>query len=306
MSAGATPAEKLSEVGEDELIRRFTSGLLLSGDVIAGAGDDCAIVESGRKGAWQLLKTDCVVEGVHFLREAEPGQIGWKAMARVVSDIASMGGTPQHALITLVLPPEVEVRFATDLYAGLRKCAGEFGINVVGGETTRGPLIMVSVCLTGHVKASRCVRRDGAKVGDLIFVTGRLGGSINGHHLTFTPRLPEAQWLSRNVTLHAMMDLSDGLAKDLPRLARASGVGFVVDDTALPLNPGCTAEQARSDGEDYELVFCIPSRSRKRLEDVWQKEFPSVALTCIGRIIPGTAEMSSDISTGGWDAFTSP
>jgi len=296
-------AVRLAAIGEDELIRRFTTGLPLGPEVVAGAGDDCAIVHTGRKGQWQLLKTDAVVENVHFTRDVAPGQTGWKAMARVVSDIASMGGTPQHALITLVLPPDLEIDHATGLYAGLRRCAETFGISIVGGETTRGPFIIISVCLTGTVKPSECIRRDGARVGDFIYVTGKLGGSIKGHHLTFIPRLAEARWLCSHFSIHAMMDLSDGLAKDLPRLARASALGFQIQPDALPRNPGCTPADAWSDGEDYELLFCVSPGTASRLAIAWQQQFPDVSLTKIGRMVAAAEGISPDIPGSGWDAF---
>jgi thiamine-monophosphate kinase len=296
-------AERLSEIGEDELIRRLTSGLPLAPEVIAGAGDDCAILQSDKRGVWQLLKTDCVVEGNHFLRTSAPEQVGWKAMARVVSDIASMGGSPQHALVTLILPQELNVDYVEKLYAGLQKCGTQHGVSIVGGETTRGPLIVISVALSGTVAKKSCARRSEARQGDLIYVTGKLGGSLAGHHLTFQPRLAEAQWLCQQGFVHAMMDLSDGLASDLPRLARASGLGFELEESSLPVNVGCTPSQALTDGEDYELLFTLSPRRRSRLEHAWSQQFPSVPLTCIGRMT--LRSDTPDFAAGGWDAFRS-
>src|SRR5947208_784502 len=135
-------------------------------------------------------------------------------MARTVSDIAAMGGEPQHALITLLCPPDRAVADLEKIYAGLRRCARRFGISIVGGETSRAPLLAVIVHLTGRVEKSQAVSRSGARAGDLIFVTGFLGGSRKKHHLDFIPRLEVGQYLASVVRPHAMMDLSDGLAKD--------------------------------------------------------------------------------------------
>ena len=185
---------------------------------------------------WQLLKTDCVIEGVHFAPDAEPAQIGWKALCRPLSDLAATGGKPAYALVTLGLNPRATLDWATGVYDGIARAAREFGVCVVGGETasTPGPSFL-SVCLTGTVRRGRCVTRSGGRPGDLLFVTGTLGGSLpSGRHLTFRPRLEEARWLTANFPIRAMMDLSDGLAADLPRMARASGTGFVVERAALP------------------------------------------------------------------------
>jgi thiamine-monophosphate kinase len=296
--------ETLAQIGEDALIRRLTHALPLGADVIAGAGDDCAIVRPVRGRKLQLLKTDCIIEGVHFRRDSEPERVGWKAMARVVSDIAAMGGTPEHAMVTMVLPVELTVEYVEKIYAGLRRCAETFAINVVGGETSRGSQIMISVSLTGSVPEMRCTRRDGAKPGDAICVTGQLGGSLRGRHLDFVPRVAEAQWLTRHFTVHAMMDLSDGLAKDLPRMAQASRVEFVINEGALPANEGCTMEQAWSDGEDYELLFAMPEPPTKRQLQSWNRAFPGVALTCVGRFVEMEKGQAPSFLGKGWDHFT--
>lgn len=303
------PTETLAGIGEDELVRRLVKDLPQAPEVITGPGDDCAVVEPLGPAWSQLLKTDCVVEGVHFLRDALPEQVGWKALARVVSDLASMGGEPQHALITLVLPAELAVSWVERLYVGLRKCAEAHGVSLVGGETARGPVVVVSVSMTGRVPAGRVLRRDGAQAGDAIVVTGRLGGSLAGHHLTFQPRLAEAGWLAAGHPVHAMMDLSDGLAKDLPRMARASGVDFVLEEEALPLTEGCSPAQAWGDGEDYELLMAVPAAGWEALAGAWRSRFPGTLLTRIGTFVPvgqgvwpGFA--GSGPGTGGWEHFT--
>lgn len=293
----------LAQFGEDALVRRLTEGLPLAPEVLTGPGDDCAVVRPLRGRLLQLLKTDCIIEGVHFLPETAPDRVGWKAMARAVSDVASMGGVPRHALVTLVLPTHLEVCYVDELYAGLRRCAEKFGVIIVGGETSRGSQLVISVGITGSVPEKRCILRSGAKPGDAIHVTGRLGGSLSGHHLDFVPRVPEAQWLAAHLPVHAMMDLSDGLAKDLPRMASASGTGFVLDESSLPLNEGCTPSQAWSDGEDYELLFALPAPLTARQRRRWQQAFPAVPLTCIGRFVEASQGQSPSFKGEGWDHF---
>jgi thiamine-monophosphate kinase len=252
-------------------------------NVLAAAGDDCALVRSGRE--LLLLKTDCVVEGIHFSKKDDAAAVGWKAMMRPLSDFAAMSGVPQFALVTLVAPSTKTLAWAKKLYVGLRKAAGKFGVQIVGGETsaTRGPAI-ISISATGVVENDRWVSRSGGRPGDELFVTGKLGGSICRKHLCFMPRITESRWLTKNFSIHAMMDLSDGLGADLPRLAHASRLNFTVNQTALPRNRGCTIEQAINDGEDYELLFAISPRESKTLETRWKKQFPKLSLTRIGRL----------------------
>ncbi len=295
--------QTLSDIGEDSLIDRLVGGLRQGCSVIVGPGDDCAAVSGVDDGSYLLLKADAVVEGVHFLREASPPLIGRKALARAVSDIAAMGGVPRHALVTLVLPTDLEVAFVEGVYQGMGKLADEFGISIVGGETTRGTQIVISVALTGQVRPGRCVLRSTALDGDAILVTGRLGGSIHGHHFTFQPRLELAQWLVEHHKPHAMMDLSDGLGKDLPRLAAASGLEFVIDPGALPCTPGCTATQAWGDGEDYELLFTVAEEGVEDLLRQWGGAFPEVPLTRIGRMVPKGQGSPPDFASTGWDPF---
>lgn len=294
--------QRLSDIGEDALIQRLVKDLPRDASVVAGPGDDCAVVKVATN-RQLLMKADAVVEDVHFLREAEPALIGRKALARVISDIGAMGGEPRHALVTLVLPPELEVRYVEALYQGMRALAEEFGVSIVGGETVRGPKLIISVALTGEVEAGRAVMRSTAAGGDAILVTGRLGGSLRGHHLTFQPRVREALWLVAHHRPSAMMDLSDGLAKDLPRLAAASGLGLEIDPGALPCNEGCTAAQAWGDGEDYELLLTLPESSLRETLEHWGQEFPGVLLTKIGRMVEAGQGKLPDFATQGWDHF---
>lgn len=284
----------LRELGEDRLLEKLLPTLSRRAEVIVGAGDDCAVVRGHDPEKVVLLKTDCVVEDVHFTREAKPGAVGWKAMARPLSDFAAMSGVPEFALVTIVLRAETPVGWATALYRGLEKAARAFGVSIVGGETSRtAGRAVISLSLSGWAESNRWVSRAGGKPGDELFVTGRLGGSLGGRHLRFTPRIAESRWLTERFNVHAMMDLSDGLGADLPRLARASGVGFELNHGAVPRNRGCTVEQAISDGEDYELLFAIAPEEVRDLQQRWRGEFPQLALTRIGRIVPTTAQRTN-------------
>ena len=287
---------KLSDLGEDALIARWTRGLPRGTGLIAGPGDDCAVVGRRADALWTLLKTDCVIEGVHFTGDTDFARVGWKALARNVSDIAAMGGEPEHALITVAFPRGLDVAKADAFYKGLRRCARKFGIAIAGGETARSPgPIFISVALTGRVEKARCIMRSGGKPGDVLFVTGTLGGSRAGKHLDFMPRLHEARWLTEHFRLHAMMDLSDGLGADLPRLAKASGCGFEI--SAVPCAPGCSQAEAMSDGEDFELLFAVNSRQAARLEQAWP--FRKLPLTRVGVL---TANKTS-LPVHGFDHF---
>jgi thiamine-monophosphate kinase len=276
---------KLSEAGEDRLLAQILPTLSRNRLVVLGAGDDCAVLRGSPRDNLQLFKTDCVVEGIHFEGTSPPASVGWKAMARPLSDFAAMSGVPQFALVTLIIPGERTLDWAKKIYRGLEKAARTFDLAIVGGETSniKGPAV-ISVSLTGFVEKDRWVGRSGAKANDELFVTGRLGGSLRGRHLRFTPRIEESRWLTQNFPIHAMMDLSDGLGADLPRLARASGLGFEVDESAIPRQRGCNVTQAISDGEDYELLFAIAPRVSAELERRWCKKFPKLPLTRIGKL----------------------
>jgi thiamine-monophosphate kinase len=297
---------KLSDIGEEALVEQITSRLAPGKNVIAGAGqDDCAIIRNpAAPDRLTLLKTDCIVEGVHYLPDTPPSKVGWKAMARAISDIAAMGGVPEHALVTLVLQPDREVAYVRGLYKGLVKAARDHNINIVGGETAScDGAAMISISLTGHVEKSHCARRSTGRPGDTLYVTGQLGGSIGGRHLTFRPRLAEARWLATHFNLRAMMDLSDGLARDVPRLAKASATGYQIKPEKIPCQRGCSVGQAATDGEDYELLFAIGPRDSRRLAATWPKKFPKLALTKIGHLTkPG---MAQGLEPGGWEHFKS-
>lgn len=272
-------------------------------DVVFGPGDDCAVVRMKGMRQFLLLKTDCIVENVHFLRSQDPARVGWKAICRPLSDIAAMGGAPLHALITIFSPPHVDAGYWKKFYKGLVRAARRFGVCIVGGEISRQPAgIAASVALTGQVACDHLVTRSGGKPKDILFVTGHLGGTLAKQHLDFTPRLAEGQWLARNYKPHAMMDLSDGLGADLPRLARASGCGFKVNFDALPRRRGCDIDAALSDGEDYELLFAISPRLAAALQARWKAAFPKTRLTAIGSL--DTLGVFPANWPGGWDHFS--
>lgn len=289
----------LRSLGENAVLQRLIATLHPACPMTVGPGDDCAVVP--RDTEWDtLLKTDVVVEGIHFTRDTQPELIGRKALARAVSDIAAMGGLPEHALITLLIHPERDIAQAEGIYRGISSLAAQFGISIAGGETSSLPYdgLAINVALTGKVERGRAILRSGGKPGDVICVSGPLGGSYPGTgHLTFTPRVE----LARHLMLHgprptAMMDLSDGLAVDLPRMAAASSCAFRVDPNAIPCNPGCSVEQALSDGEDYELLLTLsPATAESLCRD---SELP---LYPIGTLCPPTDE-SSHLS-GGWQHF---
>src|ERR1700744_4818478 len=179
-------------MNEFELIARLTKSLPTNNTVIAGVGDDCAVLDLGVPENLVLFKTDAVVEGVHFTRETPPEKIGRKALARCLSDIAAMAGTPTAALVTLALPANFDAEFISRIYTGMKALAGQFGVAIVGGEATTNPeRLLISIALLGTVPRGKQILRSGAKVGDAIFVTGELGGSIAGKHLDFAPRLAE-------------------------------------------------------------------------------------------------------------------
>jgi thiamine-monophosphate kinase len=300
----ATGRTRLGEVGEDALIATLLRALPTSRGVISGAGDDCAVVESPGKRNLLVLKTDCVVEKIHFTPATDPILVGWKAMMRPLSDFAAISAVPQFVLITLIVSGVRPTSWVKKLYRGLKGAASRFDVSIVGGETsaTPGPAV-ISVSVSGFVEKDRWVSRAGGKKGDDLFVTGRLGGSLGGKHLRFIPRIHESRWLTKNFHVCAMMDLSDGLGADLPRLAKANKLGFEIDKKSLPLARGAKIDNAISDGEDYELLFAISPRERTRLERAWRKKFPKLPLTRIGRLVQPLNNSTPQFLHGGYVHF---
>lgn len=294
----------LSDVGEDALLDQFSRWFPSGGALRVGPGDDCAVVCGHRDDL--LLKTDALVEGVHYEAGEAAERVGHKAVARVFSDIASMGGTPSHALVTLALPVGTEMEWVEGFYRGARDLCARHLCRIAGGELTRLPgkaAAVISIAATGRVAAGQAILRSAGEEGDILAVTGWLGGSLaSGHHLDFQPRLAEGQWLARRPAVHAMMDLSDGLARDLPRLAKASRCSFHLDAGSLPVREGCDAAAAIGDGEDYELLVSIHPRGWDSLRRDWREAFPDVPLTAIGGLLRST-EQALPLLRGGWDHF---
>ncbi|MBX9577651.1 MAG: thiamine-phosphate kinase [Chthoniobacterales bacterium] len=253
--------------------------------IIVGSGDDCAVVQMEQKNL--VLKTDATIEDVHFTAQDDLSDVGWKALCRPISDFAAMGAIPQHALITVAAPSSWQQENWLQLARGFGKAAHTFGIIIVGGEMARSPRkLFLSVALTGSAGPSILLRST-AQPNDLICVTGKLGGSFKSkRHLTFTPRLKEGQWLATQAGIHAMMDLSDGLASDLPRIECASNCSFILEKEKIPYHPGCSVEEAISDGEDYELLLTVAPDQWPNIQKEWHDHFPNLSLTCIGKILP--------------------
>ena len=284
-------------MNEFELIARIAETLPTNEQVVRGAGDDCAVLDLGLKHELVLLKTDSVVANVHFTLDTPAEKVGRKALARALSDIAAAAGKPISCLVTLGLPKDFKADYVLAFYNGLNELARDYQMSVSGGETTRtdGPMF-VSVTVIGTVPRNRVITRAGAKVGDAIFVSGELGGSLAGKHLDFEPRLKEAQYLAENFTVHAMMDLSDGLAGDLRHILNASKVGADLFSESIPVTRDAKLKAknessakppvlaALTDGEDYELLFTVPSKMAVGVIDGWKENFPETKITCIGKI----------------------
>ncbi len=260
--------------------------------VVVGPGDDTAVL-SWPSGSACLITTDMLLEGSCFrLAEAGPRRVGRKAMAVNLSDIAAMAGIPVAAVVSVGLPRQGGRALAEELYLGLREVADAFQTAVVGGDTNswEGPLVL-SVTVLGEASPRGVVRRSGARPGDVLLVTGPLGGSIRGKHLDFTPRVREALALHEAAPLHAMIDVSDGLAADVGHLCRESGCGALLRAGDIPISADARAmndgrsplEHALGDGEDFELVFAVdPAEARRLLES---QPVAGIRLVAIGECV---------------------
>jgi thiamine-monophosphate kinase len=214
-----------------------------------------------------------------------------------------MGGRPERFLVTLALDGATAVEWVEEVYCGIADCLARYGGVVAGGETCTvpaGSAAVISIAATGVAGRGEVVTRSGGRPGDRVLVSGRLGGSLRGKHLAFEPRVAEGVWLARRFRPSAMMDVSDGLAKDLPRLAAASGCGYWVDEEKLPLNAGCSVADGLGDGEDFELLLTVEKERVGDLLAAWSGEFPDLELTEIGWL---TAAGEGMDWTGGWDHF---
>ena len=324
------------KTGEDQLVRKIAKALASKGrrGLVLGAGDDAALLVP-RSGYETILTCDWFLEGSHFLREKHPPEsIGWKCLARAVSDIAAMGGEPKQFLLSLALPSTHTGRWLDRFLTGLARAERLLGCQVAGGDTTRNDKILINVTVVGEIRRGRAVLRSGAKPGDLIFVSGRLGEAELGwrllrqgrtarhrnspcvrKHLYPEPRLAVGRWLAEKRLATAMMDLSDGLSTDLPRLCAASGVGARIDADRIPKvqvragqNEGHVdvAKLALNGGDDYELLFTVrPSEARSV-----PRVFRGLPLSCIGEIrrerrlvLTGPGGREEALVPRGWDPF---
>jgi thiamine-monophosphate kinase len=302
-----------------------------------GIGDDAAIFK-GRIGRDQILTCDWFLEGSHFLRDKHPPDaVGWKCLARAVSDVAAMGGVPRCFLLSLALPGTHTGVWLNQFLLGLRRAAKRFECVLAGGDTTRSDEILIQVSVVGEVRTGRAVLRSGARPGDVLFVSGRLGEAELGlhrirnsegranrgeqvlrKHLYPEPRLALGRWLAEKRLASAMMDLSDGLSTDLPRLCAGSGVGARIDAAKIPAARIPDREQKTGDaprdlalhgGDDYELLFTVPRRKLKHLS----RSFHGLPITTIGEITTERALLLVDeagravpLRNLGWDPFRNP
>lgn len=277
---------------------RKRGGLLLR----QGIGDDCAVI-AGAGGFDLLVTTDLLLEDIHFRRQwQDPDSLGHKALARSLSDIAAMGGTPHYAFLSLALPRGVAGRWVDEFFAGMFRLADATGVTLAGGDTASSRSgVVADIIVIGEAPRGKAIMRSGARPGDAIWVSGDLGGAAAGLELLRKakklarrkevlrplfypqPRLALGRLLSRRGLASAMIDLSDGLSIDLSRLCEASGVGARIDAEAIPRLPSTPFEKALHGGEDFELLFTVPPSHAKRVP----KQVGGVRLTRIGQVIRG-------------------
>ena len=264
-------------VSEHDLIRWIRHRIgTRRGRIVVDSGDDAAVLKVGRGNL--LFKTDSVIDGVHFdSRTARPEAVGHKAIARCLSDIAAMGCYPAFAVVAIMIPKNAREAYIKRVLAGLERTAAKYETPVVGGDVkSHDGKLALSVALLGETRGMEPVRRSGARIGDAIAVTGPLGGSILGKHLRFAPRVREGLDLNRRFELHAMIDISDGLTTDLGHLCDESRVGALLFEGQIPVSADArklsrrdrrsALDHALNDGEDYELLFALPSILAARLE----------------------------------------
>jgi len=298
---------KVSELGEFKLIE-LLSKIVPKGEtdpqIVVGIGDDAAAWRAN--GFTLLATTDTLVQGVHFTAESTWREIGWKAVAINLSDIATMGGTPKYALVSLSLPGDTELDEVTQLYQGIAEIARQFQIAIVGGNISSAPLVVITITVIGKAQTEGILTRSAALPGDLIAVTGYLGSSAAGlrilaYHLQFDPetvaflrkahlqpepRVSEGQLLVRK-GVRAAIDISDGLMSDLQHICQASKVGAIIKIDQLPIHPTVRAtfpqdslNLALAGGEDYELLFTAPKKVINRV-----KRATDYPVTVIGEIV---------------------
>jgi len=265
----------LKDIGEHNAIAALTANL-------KAVGDDCAVLPMNETHDL-VLTSDPLIENVHFTHSATPEQIGHKAVCRVLSDFAAMGAEPQYLLVNVVAPPEQNFQTLEKIYVEFSTLWEKYGAEVVGGDLAQGPVLELHVFGVGRVPKGTALFRSGAKSGDLIYVTGPLGGAqLSGKQFTFEPRIEWGKALRESEVVTSMMDISDGLATDLRHILKASDVGAELDSSKVPMAAGPegarrgTIENALYDGEDFELLFTAPPNAVfQGLED-FAVDFPSI------------------------------
>jgi thiamine-monophosphate kinase len=329
---------------EGALLKRIRHAVLSAGEkgarpVRLGVGDDAAIFVP-RRGRELVISSDFLLEGVHFTSSHSSDAIGYKTLARGVSDLAAMGAAPLGFLLNLAMPSRRTGTWLGGFLNGLDRAARSFHIRLIGGDLAKSPQIAICVVVTGDTPTGRSIRRSGARAGDLIYVSGTLGAARLGleimlqhqnrrrdaapllkQHLYPQPRLGLGCWLARHRAASAMMDISDGLSIDLARLCEASRVGAVLYEDRIPavsipnswrtrlgLGQRTNLEFAFHGGDDYELLFTVP----KRYVGVLNRWRGAVPVTCIGEIRKGrgillvTTTGTHSLKPLGWDHFKSP
>lgn len=285
----------LSELGERAAIQQLCKGLTTQKDVVVGPGDDCAVVRLQENSPSDLVFTsDPVIQGIHFDDHAAPAAVGHKLVARSLSDLAAMGAAPRWALINIESPTTTSLEWLEQLYEGAQATADRYRLSIVGGDTAKGEHLALHLFACGELPHGTARLRSGVKPGDALYVTGTLGGSLNGRHLTFEPRVHEGRWLRDHVT--AMIDVSDGLASDARQMAEQSKLCLELFKERIPVSTGVRRQtkdpddaltRALSDGEDFELCFSVPSESCNGFEADWKHQFPELKMTRIGKAVEG-------------------
>jgi thiamine-monophosphate kinase len=260
---------RISEIGEFGLIKRFRKLIRTDSSVIKASGDDCAVIKFDQN-KYLLATCDMIVEGVDFTSVTDPYLIGRKALAVSISDIAACAGIPRYCLVSLGLPKKISVKATDRILKGIIDLARFYKVNIVGGDLSSASKITIDVSMLGFVEKRNLILRSGAKEGDIIFVTGKLGGSIRGKHLRFIPRLKEARFLVRNFKINSMIDISDGLAQDLGHILEESSKGAIIYGDFIPISKqAANLKEALFMGEDFELLFTL---SQKEAKKIWERK----------------------------------
>lgn len=280
------PRESVAALGEERLIAAIR-GWLGSASPRApfGIGDDCAVLPAAR--GPQLITVDPVIYRRHFDDQVPPRAVGAKLLKRNLSDLAAMGGRPTAAVLALTLDRRTSLPWLEEFYRGLAACARRYRVPIVGGDISQTDnVVAASLTLLGVAAGTRVLTRRGARAGDSIYVTGKLGGSLrNRHHFQFSPRLAEGAWLARQGAVRSMMDVSDGLAKDLHALTPI-GTSAALFAKSIPRSRGSDLRGALTDGEDYELVLTLAKgTNRANFERAWRRAFPRTRLSQIGHLV---------------------